>query len=684
MSAASTEVINRIKRLRAAIEKYRYEYHVLNRSSISPEALDSLKRELVALEAKYPELVTPDSPTQRIAGAPLPEFKKVRHEVAQWSFNDAFTEADMRAFDERVRRFLKQQTGKNERPTYTAELKIDGLKIVLTYEKGFLKTATTRGDGVVGEDVTHNVRTIESVPLRLNETRDIIVEGEAWLAKSTLEKLNHERAKKGEEPFANPRNLAAGTIRQLDPKMTAERHLDSFIYDIAKSNGPIPPRQFEELKLLQELGFKVNPHFRYCKNMDEVIGYWKEWKAKASREDYFADGVVVKVDERDFQDALGYTGKAPRWGIAFKFPPEQVTTVLEDIVFQVGRTGVVTPVAALTPVSVAGSTVSRATLHNEDFIKNLDVRIGDTVILQKAGDVIPEIVGVVQELRSKGAKPFQWPKKIPECGGDGRIERVPGEAAWRCVNRDSFTILRRRFYHFVGKHCFNIEGLGPKILDVLLDNGLISTYADIFTLKRGDLLSLPRFAEKSVDNLLESIEKSRKVTLARLLAALSIPQVGEETAYLLAENFQFSRLRQGGSGGQAIFNFQKAAAEDLERVKGIGPIVARAVVDWLKDKENQKALAALLKQIRIEKPQTADKSKLPLAGKTFVITGTLLKLSREEAEANIRSLGGHPTSSVSAKTDFVVVGENPGSKAAKARELGVKILSEKEFLERLP
>lgn len=661
----------RLTKLRKTIEHHRYEYHVLNKSSISSEALDSLKRELADLEAKYPSLVTPDSPTQRIAGAPLPEFKKVRHKVAQWSFNDAFTEDDMRAFDGRVQKFLKQATGRDEKPTYTAELKIDGLKIVLTYEKGLLTTAATRGDGVIGEDVTHNVRTIESVPLRLTESRDIIVEGEAWLAKSTLETLNRERAKKGEEPFANPRNLAAGTIRQLDPKMAAERHLDSFIYDIAASNEAMPPRQFEELKLLQKLGFKVNPHFRHCENMDEVINYWKEWKAKASREDYFADGVVVKVDERTFQDALGYTGKAPRFGIAFKFPAEQVTTILEDIVFQVGRTGVVTPVATLRPVEVAGSTVSRATLHNEDFIKNLDARCGDTVILQKAGDVIPEIVGVVKELRPKEAKPFVWPQKIPGCGGDGRIERILNEAAWRCVARDSFAIQRRRFYHFVGKHCFNIDGLGPKIVDVLLEQGLISAYADIFTLKRGDLLSLPRFAEKSVDNLLTSIENSRTVTLARLLTALSIPQVGEETANDLANHFR------------SLGKIRAASFEELEKINGVGPVVGKAVLKWFSDKENKKLLDALLKQIRIEDPQPVDSSKLPLAGKTFVITGTLARMSREEAEARIRSLGGRPSSSVSPKTDFVVAGQHPGSKAAKARELGVKILSEPEFLETL-
>lgn len=664
MSNVSKETIGRLNKLKSAIEKYRYEYHVLNKSSISPEALDSLKRELAGLEAKYPALVTPDSPTQRVAGAPLPEFKKVRHEVAQWSFNDAFTEEDMRAFDERVCRFLD----KLRQPTYTAELKIDGLKIVLTYEKGLLKTAATRGDGVVGEDVTHNVRTIESVPLRLTEARDIIVEGEAWLAKSTLERLNRKRAKKSEEPFANPRNLAAGTIRQLDPKMTAERHLDSFIYDIAKSNGTIPPRQFEELKLLQKLGFKVNPHFRYCKDMDEVVGYWKEWKAKASREDYFADGVVVKVDERAFQDALGYTGKAPRWGIAFKFPAEQVTTVVEDIVFQVGRTGVITPVARLKQVSVAGSVVSRATLHNEDEIKRLDVRIGDTVILQKAGDVIPDIVQIVKDLRPKNSKPFVWPKKIKECGGDGKIKRMVGEAAWRCIDKNSFIIQKRRFYHFVSKHCFDIEALGPKTIDLLLVNGLISSYADIFTLKRGDLLSLPRFAEKSVDNLLVAVEQAKKVSLPKFLTALSIPQVGEETAIDLANHFP---------------NFQKIAAasfDELEKINGVGPKVAAAITSWFASATNKKLVSDLLKQIKIEKFVPAVSTGGPLAGKTFVLTGTFKSLDRETAKQKIRARGGAVVENVSPKTSFVVVGENPGSKATRAAALGVPQLFETEFL----
>jgi DNA ligase (NAD+) len=514
MKKAPKETLERLAKLREAIEKYRYEQHVLDKASISAEALDSLKHELVQIETEYPDLVTPDSPSQRVAGKPLPEFTKVVHKVPQWSFNDAFSAEEMREFDARVKRFLAQE-GIKENPTYTAEHKIDGLKIVLEYENGFLKNAATRGDGKIGEDVTENVKTIESVPLKLKKPVDIIVEGEVWMAKSQLKALNDARKKRGEEPFANPRNLAAGSIRQLDPKVAAERKLQTFIYDVALYEDT-PDRQSKELDFLKELGFKVNAYYKHCKNIEEVIAYWEEWKEKMPKEDYLADGIVVKVDERQFQEALGYTGKAPRWGIAFKFPAEQVTTVLEDIVFQVGRTGVVTPVAHLRPVSVAGSTVSRATLHNEDEIKRLDVRIGDTVILQKAGDVIPDIVSVVKELRPKNSKPFLFPTHVPACGGDGRIERVPGQAAWRCVSTDSFEQHKRKFYYFVSKRCFDIDGLGPKIIDVLLELELITTFDDIFTLKRGDLLAIPRFGEKSVDNLLRVCRKSSEGDIASL------------------------------------------------------------------------------------------------------------------------------------------------------------------------
>jgi DNA ligase (NAD+) len=675
---ASKEEKERIVKLRETIEKYRYEYHVLDKSSISPEALDSLKKELVDLETKYPELVTPDSPTQRVAGEPSREFKKVTHKVAQWSFNDAFNEEDIKAFDERVKRFLKPDFGDVE-PEYTCELKIDGLKVVLEYAGGALFQAATRGDGKVGEDVTANVKTIESVPLKLKEPIDCIVEGEIYLPKKEFERINREQVKKGEEIFANPRNFAAGTIRQLDPRIVAERKLSTFIYDLARITHPNPSlttregqdktiTQEKELGYLKELGFKVNKNFKLCKNIKEVIEYWKLWKDKKEKEDYLIDGVVVKVNEKKYQDALGFTGKAPRFGIAFKFPAEQVTTVVEDIVLQVGRTGVLTPVAHLRPVSVAGSTVSRATLHNEDEIKRLGVRIGDTVILQKAGDVIPDIVSVVLEMRTGKERTFVWPKFVSDCGGKGEIERIPGEAAWKCKDKNSFIQKKRKLYHFASKYAFDIDGLGPKIIDALLAADLIATYDDIFTLKKGDLLNLERFAEKSADNLISSIEKSKNITLARFIVALSIPQVGEETALLLAENFQFT-----------IFNLQKAKQEELEKIEGVGPVVAQAIVNWFKDEENKKLLNRLLKHVKIISESRLAPSASKLIYKTFVLTGTLSTMSRDEAKEKIREMGGSVSSSVSKETDYVVAGENPGSKYDRAVALGVKILSESEF-----
>ena len=524
-------------KLKTAINHYRRLYHVYDKEEISADALDSLKRNLGDLEKQYPALIAPDSPSQRVAGEPLPFFTKVRHKVSQWSFNDAFTPEEIREFDTRVKRFLKPSFG-DALPEYVCELKIDGLKIVLEYEKGLLKVAATRGNGEVGEDVTNNIRTIESVPLSLTRPIDIIVEGEVWMSSENLKKLNTLRQAEGEASFANPRNAAAGGIRQLDPAIAAKRKLDVFIYDVAATSEKFPATQIEELGYLRELGFKVNPHHALAKTIDEVIAYWEKWRKRGKREGYWIDGIVVKINERKFEDALGYTGKAPRFAIAFKFPAEQVTTKVADIVLQIGRTGVLTPVAHLQPVSVAGSVVSRATLHNEDEIKRLDVRVGDTVVLQKAGDVIPDIVRVLKELRTGREKPFVWPRKVSACGGDGSIERIEGQSAWRCVSQNSYSQFKRKLYHFVGKHCFDIDGMGPKIVDALLDNELISAYGDIFTLKRGDLQALPRFAEKSVDNLLSAIEKSNVIKLPRLIAALSIPHVGEETAYVLAGQFK--------------------------------------------------------------------------------------------------------------------------------------------------
>ena len=669
-------VQERYKKLKEAINHYRRLYHVYDKEEISPAALDSLKHELSSLEKKYPALVAPDSPSQRVAGEPLPFFKKVRHKVAQWSFNDAFTPEEIRDFDLRVRRFLAASFG-SVSPEYVCELKIDGLKIVLEYEKGLLKVAATRGDGVVGEDVTNNIRTIESVPLSLTRAIDIVVEGEAWMSSKNLNMLNREREKAGEPLFANPRNAAAGGIRQLDPALAAKRKLDVFIYDVAQTSEQFPRTQIEELEYLRELGFKVNPHHALAKTIDDVIKYWEKWQPRRqgvgvptkTSGDYWVDGIVVKVNEKKYEEALGYTGKAPRFAIAFKFPAEQVTTVVEDIVLQIGRTGVLTPVAHLAPVSVAGSVVSRATLHNEDEIKRLDVRVGDTVVLQKAGDVIPDIVRVLTEMRTGREKPYSWPKKHSSCGGDGSIERIEGQSAWRCVSKNSYAQFKRKLYHFVGKHCFDIDGMGPRIVDVLLENELISSYGDIFTLKRGDLLALPRFAEKSVDNLLSAIEKAKTIELPKFITALSIPHVGEETAYLLAEKFQF-----------AISNLQKARKEELEIIEGIGPVMADAIVAWFADKENKKNLHHLLAHIKIESHSKLKTQNLKLSDKMFVLTGTLSKMSRDEAKEKVRALGGNVSGSVSKATDYVVAGENPGSKLEEARRLGVSVLTEPEFL----
>ena len=662
------DVRERYEKLKKAINRYRYLYHVEDKEEISAEARDSLMRELLDIEREHPDLVGPDSPSQRVAGKPLPAFKKVRHKVPQWSFNDAFTSEDVREFDARVKRMLRPRFS-DIFPTYVCELKIDGLKVVLEYEKGILKTAATRGDGAVGEDVTHNIRTIESVPLSLERPVDIIVEGEVWMSTSNLKKLNERRKAEGEPLFANPRNVAAGSIRQLDPSISAARKLDVFVYDVAATSEKLSDTQAEELLYLRKLGFKVNPHHAVARNIEEAIRYWETWKEKGRKEDYWVDGVVIKVNERSYQEALGYTGKAPRFTIAFKFPAEQATTVVENIVLQVGRTGVLTPVAHLRPVSVAGSVVSRATLHNEDEIKRLDVRIGDTVVLQKAGDVIPDIVEVVKDLRPKGVKPYGWPERVPECGGDGRIERVPGQAAWRCVNKDSFAVVRRRFHNFVGKHALDIGGFGPSTVDQLLEKGLVQHYDELFTLTEGDLLTLEGFADVSAKKLVAAIQKARTVELARLLVGLSIPQVGEETAILLAQTFR------------TLDALVKASEENLTRIEGIGPIVAKAIVEWFSRKRHRELVERLKKALTITNPMARSYlANGPLAGKTFVLTGGLSSMSRDEAKEKIRRLGGDVSSSVSKQTDYVVAGEEAGSKLDKARELGVSVLTEADFV----
>lgn len=658
------EIHERAKKLRETIDRHRYLYHVLDTEDISPAALDSLKQELAEIEGKYPTLITPDSPSQRVAGEPLPFFEKVEHKVQQWSFNDVFTVEEIRAFEDRALRVLAKAGIKKSNLEYTCELKIDGLKIVLEYNQGTLVTAATRGNGRVGENVTANIRTIQSVPLVLKKPETLIVEGEVLMTKSEFEKQNKKRIAEGLEPFKNPRNVAAGSIRQLDSSLVAERNLDAFIYDIASEDGDTETQE-EELRALQGLGFKVNQHFEKVSSIEEVVEYWKKWQKESSSLDYLIDGVVVKVNSKKYQEILGYTGKAPRFAIAFKFPAEQVTTTVKDIVFQVGRTGVVTPVALLEPVSVAGSTVSRATLHNEDEIRRLDIRVGDTVVLQKAGDVIPDIVRVLTEMRTGNEVPFVFPSHIPECGGDGEIVRIEGQAAYRCKDRSSFSEHKRKLYHFVSKHAFDIEHLGPKNIDLLLEYGVISTFDDIFTLKPGDLLELPRLGEKSINNIISSINASRSIPFSRFIVSLSIDTVGEETARLLASHFK------------TIENLRVASSEELMGINGIGEIVARSISEWFSDSKKSELLDRLLSEITIEKEGETKGGFF--SGKTVVLTGTLEAFSRDEAAEVIRRQGGTVSTSVSKKTDYVIAGENAGSKEKTARELGVDILNEDDF-----
>jgi DNA ligase (NAD+) len=665
---------DKYKKLLKLVSHHQELYHEKDSPEISDEAYDSLLKELIEIEEKYPELKKKESPTRRVGGKPLKKFIKAKHKVRQYSLDNVFTFFELEKWQEKILRILAKQNIE-VKPQYMAELKIDGLKIVLTYKSGKLLRAVTRGDGVTGEDVTNNVKTIRSIPLKIKNPQlggptaklgEVIVSGEIWMPHSEFLRVNKERKKREEPEFMNPRNSTAGTIRQLDPKITASRKLGSFIYDLESATLS----QEKELKELGKLGFNTNPHSKLLNSLQEIEKHYKEWNKRKEKEDYGVDGLVIKVNQKELQNTLGYTGKSPRFAVAYKFPAVETTTVVEDIILQIGRTGVITPVAQLRPVFIDGSTVSRATLHNEDEIKRLDVRIGDTVILQKAGDVIPDIVRVLTELRDGTQKPYKFPRKIQACGGDGNIERIPGQAAWRCVSRNSFEQLKRKFHYFVSKKAFNIDGFGPQIVDKFLELGLITNFDDIFTLKEGDILPLEGFKEKSVQNLLESIEKAKYVTLSRFLVSLSIDQVGEETAIDLANHFgSLSKIRT-------------LSRLNLDRVSGIGEVVGKSIYDWFRDKENSRLVDRLLKHVKIQNPSS--KFQIPnskFLNKTFVLTGTMKNMSRDEAKEKIRALGGNVSSSVSRDTDYVVVGDDPGSKYEKAKELGgVEILNEKKFL----
>ena len=659
----------RAEKLQKILTHHARLYFTLDVPEISDSAYDALARELRELEGRYPQLKRPDSVTERIVGEALPFLKKVRHEVPQWSFNDAFTEEEVIAFDERVRRLMSGRTT-SRHSGYDLELKIDGLKIVLTYRKGELITAATRGDGIIGEDVTHNVRTIREIPERLARPVDLIAEGEVYLTRSGFEELNALRRTQGESEFANPRNAAAGSIRQLDPKIAAARPLGAFCYDVARTSEPLLETQTEELSYLVELGLPVNPEHRHATSLEEAFAYWEHWRGAAREKvDYQLDGVVVKVESRQQQEALGYTGKAPRFALAYKFPAEQVQTVLEDITLQVGRTGKLTPVAHLSAVAVAGTVVKRATLHNEDFIKEKDIHIGDTIILQKAGDIIPEVVSVIKELRPKKAREWKFPTHSPLCGGDGTIERIPGEAAHRCKVAGSWQQQARSLIHFASKSALDIHGMGRETVKLLMEHKLVSSFDDIFELTKDELLALPKFEETKAKNLMQGIEVAKKVSLDRLLIGLGIPHVGGETARLLAMRFG------------TLAALAAAGGESLSRIDGIGLVIGKAVAQWFKDANNRMLLTRLAKHLRIAKV-AAPKRGL-LTGHTVVVTGTLTHFSREEAEARVREAGGKVASSVSQKTSFVVAGENPGTKLQKAQGLGVAVITEKEFQARL-
>ncbi|MFA6410734.1 MAG: NAD-dependent DNA ligase LigA [Candidatus Buchananbacteria bacterium] len=670
------EAKKRIDKLVEQVDDLRYRYHVLNDPLVTDEIYDSLQRELKELEQQHPDLKRPDSPLQRIGGKPLAKFVKVKHEVRQWSFNDAFSQEEIIDWQQRLLKILEKELGHQPELEYVCELKIDGLHIVFTYEFGILKLAATRGDGVIGEDVTQNIKTIQSVPLKLKKPLSIIAEGEVWLSEKQLAKINQQRKKENLPEFANPRNAAAGTIRQLDPKIVAERKLDCFVYDWSGGQEKMPKNQLEELKELGLLGFQVNSNYKVCKSSDEIIEFWQYWQKKRSQEPYWIDGIVVKVNRRDYQNILGYVGKAPRWAIAFKFPAQEVTTVIEDIKIQVGRLGTLTPVAHLRPVKLAGTVVKRATLHNEDQIHRLGVKIGDTVVIRKAGEIIPEVVSVLPKLRTGQEKDFFMPTKCPVCGFKVTqkiiAEKGQGKSVGLfCTNPNCYAQQQRQMIHFVSKKAFDIDGLGQKIVIQLMAEDLLKTPADIFKLEKEDLLPLERFAEKSADNLILAINQAKNITLPRLIYALGIAHVGEETSLALANHF--------GS----LSKLKNLTAQELEKISDIGPVVSQSILDWFANKQNLELLFELEKagvKAGWQKPQTSNGL---LAGKKIVVTGTLESLSREQAKEKIRQAGGDWVSSVSKNTDYVVVGDNPGSKATKAKDLTVKIIDEKEFLQLL-
>ncbi|HEX4775038.1 MAG TPA: NAD-dependent DNA ligase LigA [Candidatus Saccharimonadales bacterium] len=670
---SSKQAADRVAKLRDLINDYRYHYHVLDESIMSEAAADSLKHELTQLETEFPDLITPDSPTQRVAGAPLPGFTQVTHSSRMLSLNDVFSDDELRAWEERVIKFLPGSA----KLEYFVDIKMDGLAAALVYQDGVLQRGITRGDGFVGEDVTANVRTIDSVPLRLRHSRESAgflqgrteVRGEIVMYKADFAKLNEGRAKQGKPLFANPRNTAAGTIRQLDPKLVVGRPLHFRAYDLLRDVAAEVPTNLSAYQTLSSLGFLVNRQAPVFKTIDQVIDYAHEWETKRQQLPFNTDGLVIKVNDRQLYRRLGVVGKAPRGAVAYKYAAEQATTKVKDIFVSIGRTGTATPVAMLEPVVVAGSTVQMATLHNESEVHRKDIRIGDTVIVHKAGDVIPEVVEPLVKLRNGSEKPFVMPTHCPECNTK-LVKYKAEDAAWRCPNEHCPSRAWKRIEHFASKEALDIEGLGEKNVIALLNAGLIKDIADIYTLKVEDVLNLDRFAEVSANKLVAAIQAKKNPPLHRFVYGLGIRHVGIQTAIDLSNHFR------------ELDKLAAATIDELAEIEGIGEVVAEAVVEWFSEPRNQKLLQKFEKLgVR---PEPVKQIGGKLSGKKFVVTGALESMGREEAAEKIRSLGGTFQSSVGQDTDYLVVGANVGAaKLAKANKLGIKQLNEAEFLKLL-
>jgi DNA ligase (NAD+) len=650
----------RIKDLRDEIKYHEKKYYVDNEPQISDYEFDRLVKELGRLEGRFPELVTPESPTQRIGEKPVEGFPTVRHKLPMLSMDNVYSVEELEEFDQRVRKLLP-----GRQIEYVAELKIDGLGISILYRGGKYVQAVTRGDGVQGDDVTASVKTIKSLPLVIPDAREVEVRGEIYLPFESFQKINREREAKEEALFANPRNAASGSIRLLDPKEVASRKLDVFLYSIYIEGAELAS-QWENLQTIKKLGFKINPHSRLCRTLVEVVDFWGEWTEKRDSLDYDADGVVIKVNSTGQRQALGVTSKFPRWAISFKFPARQATTRLNGIVVQVGRTGALTPVAELEPVRLSGITISRATLHNEDEIKRKDIRIGDYVLIERSGDVIPKIVGPMKERRTGREKIFVMPTRCPVCHSEAF--RPEGEAIARCTNPSCPAKLRESLLHFAARRAMTIEGLGEALVDQLLEKKLVRSIPDIYALKYDDLVDLERMGPKSSENLLDEIQKSKSNDIARLIFALGIRHVGERLAQMLAAHFR------------GIDMLAAAGVEELTAVEDVGPVVAESIAFFFKQPENRDLLRKLKAAgLNFAAKKGGAKGDQPLAGKTFVLTGGLDRFSRDEGKDAIERRGGTVTDSVSKKTTYLVVGKEPGSKLARAQKLGITILNEKEF-----